>query len=118
MRPGLIRLVSIGSFLVLSCAQPRDSVAVRGDFAGHRNAALTVQVTGNVNRPGWIELTPPLTVDHAVELAGGVSSDPEHTKAARVARTDGQQFVVRRSAWMSFALHDGDEINIPKRIFP
>jgi protein involved in polysaccharide export with SLBB domain len=90
-----------------------------GDAAVHPNAAVRVHVVGHVNNPGWVELTPPLTIDHAVELAGGISAlDLEHTPAVRVFRTDDQQFLVRRSAWTAFALHDNDLINIPKKIFP
>ena len=83
------------------------------------STVVGVRVYGHVTNPGWVKLSPPLTITHAVAVAGGIrADDKEHTPFARVLRCDWQTIRVSRALWTEFELQDGDEIHIPKRIFP
>lgn len=76
---------------------PRDELTIPA-FSPRENADLRVRVSGAVRLPGPIALTPQLTAQQALLLAGGVTADAQLNEAdlVRVAiRPDGARDVTR-----------------------
>ena len=65
-----------------------------------------LRVYGHVKKPGWLYVTPPLTVAHAIELAGGLRY-PDIRPEARVLRADGQEL---KSLDYSLSVQEGDRL--------
>jgi hypothetical protein len=104
--------------LQLGCAQSRHTPTTAAGSAITPEAVFPVDVEGDVNAPGRLPLSPPLTIDHAIAIAGGVpASDFDWTPRVRVVRRDGQQFSVPRRAWTTFILQPEDRINATKRFY-
>ncbi len=78
-------------------------------------ARLTVGVGGPVKRGGWVRLNPPLTLEHAIQEAGGLTQLEERlNKQATVWHADGSTSRVQRKDYPQFELREGDQVGIPR----
>ncbi len=73
-------------------------------------ANITVDVSGNVNKPGKYDLSPPFTVYHAVKQAGGILESEDWRQEVQVYHLDGQRTVMHNQDDESFILVDGDRL--------
>jgi protein involved in polysaccharide export with SLBB domain len=76
---------------------------------------LTVGVGGDVDRHGKVRLSPPFTIEHAIQEAGGFNQwEKKFNKNVTVWHEDGSNSHVERKDYPSFQLRDGDVVAVPR----
>jgi protein involved in polysaccharide export with SLBB domain len=81
---------------------------------------ITVYVDGRVAKPGWLELSPPVTLETAIQLAGGPQANDTNwaVKKAMIVRPDGRIVWVSRKAWTIMVLQDRDKVYVRRSLIP
>jgi protein involved in polysaccharide export with SLBB domain len=68
-----------------------------------------------VNKPGEQDLNRPFTIEHLILQAGGIDMfEDGHNKNVAVIRQDGHRVLVPRKDYASFALANGDAVEVPR----
>jgi protein involved in polysaccharide export with SLBB domain len=97
----------------------RNPLLLDGDTLYVPTRALTVQVTGAVQRPGSYELTDTNTLAELLELAGGIAPSLAAAGPLRItSRTGGDQVTVRSADAKEeqTVLKDGDRVHVPELV--
>lgn len=77
--------------------------------------AITIYVGGAVNTPGKLELSPPFTVEHGIQKAGGLDPfEQDQNRMVVIRRKGSQKISVPRKSYASFTLEEGDGVIVPR----
>jgi len=105
----------VAALMVFGCASHEPLTGPDPNAGAH----AVVRVYGAVNEPGWLWVPPPATLERAIAIAGGITTN--HTRqgtSAYVHRRVGTSIKVGRDRWSSFQLYSDDVVTVPKRVFP
>lgn len=79
------------------------------------SGAIVVYVGGGINKGGKYALSPPFTVEHAIQLAGGLEEFERDLNRKVMIQHDGRRKIfVPRKHYSSFKLTDGDAVVVPR----